>query len=121
MEKSPSESEIQSSCLTWLKLQHPKVYEVTASFPNGGQRDLRYAMRLKREGMKKGFPDNGTFWPSGKYHGLFVEFKSVKGRLSEEQRYVLVKLSEMGYCCVVIRSLEEYMPAVNGYLNLELK
>lgn len=117
MEKSTSEHVIQSSYLRWLALQHPKVYELTASIPNGGKRDLRYAMRLKSEGMKKGFPDLITFWPSGNYHGLVIEFKSKKGYLREEQRHILGKLSEKGYCCLVARSFEEAKNALDEYLN----
>ena len=100
MSKYPTkETDIQSDYVEGLALQHSKVSEVTASFPNGGKRTISYAMRLKREGMKKGFPDMGVFWPAGKYHGLFLEFKSKKGRLKEEQVYALNKLSERGYYC----------------------
>jgi hypothetical protein len=114
--KLPSEHAIQSSYLSWLKLQHPKVYEVTASFPNAGLRDPRYAMRLNREGMKKGFPDLGAVWPSGPYHGMFIEFKSKKGVVREEQAYHLKNLSDRGYFCLVLRSLEEAIVETNKYL-----
>ena len=56
-----SESSIQCNYLKWLNLKYPDVFKVTSSFPNGGVREPRYGARLKREGMKKGFPDLGIF------------------------------------------------------------
>ena len=116
-----SESAIQSTYLAWLKLQYPKVYEVTSSFPNSGVREPRYGARLKREGMKKGFPDLGIFWPSEPYHGMFIEFKSAKGVVRKEQKEVLEKLSANGYLCAIAKSLDEGINKTNSYLNRKPK
>lgn len=113
---SPSESAIQSTYITWLNLQHPAVAEVTASFANGGKRDSRYGQRLKREGLKKGFPDIGIFVARGNNHGMFIEFKSDKGVVRKEQKHVMSILTAQGYRCSVCRSLEEAMDATSSYL-----
>jgi hypothetical protein len=117
MKKIISESSIQCNYLLWLKLQHPDVFKVTSSFPNGGVREPRYGARLKREGMKKGFPDLGIFSPSGEYHGMFIEFKNEKGRLSPDQKEVISKLQAEGYHCVVCKSMEDAINQTNLYLK----
>lgn len=115
-----SESSIQCNYLKWLNLKYPDVFKVTSSFPNGGVREPRYGARLKREGMKKGFPDLGIFYPSSKYHGMFIEFKNEKGRLSVDQKDVIFKLQAKGYNCVVCKSLDDAINETNLYLNSNL-
>jgi len=101
---SPSESDIQSSFIIWVNLQYPLIADVTASFANGGARHPRYGNRLRREGLKRGFPDVGIFTARGKYHGMFIEFKSAKGKLSPYQRQAITDLRLQGYKCVVCKS-----------------
>jgi hypothetical protein len=113
-----TESAIQSSYIEWLNLQHPKIAEVTASIPNGGKRDVRYGSRLKREGLKKGFPDVGVFAPRGRYHGLFIEFKSMKGVARKEQLIVMGNLTREGYLCEVCKNLDEAIGVTKSYLLL---
>src|SRR6185503_7847972 len=105
--KSASESAIQSAYIEWVKLQYPRIAEVTASIPNGGKREVKYGYRLKREGLKKGFPDVGVFVSRGRYHGLFIEFKSQKGIVRKEQSMIMESLSREGYLCEACKSLEE--------------
>jgi hypothetical protein len=113
-----TESAIQSSYFRWLKLQHPKVAKVSAGIPNGGQREPRYGARLKREGLKVGFPDTVMLTPRGRYHGALIEFKSKKGVVRKEQSEVMDDLTKEGYLCEVCRSLEEAIAFTNSYLAL---
>lgn len=113
-----SESAIQSSYIVWLNLQYPKIADVTAAIPNGGRREARYGQRLKREGLKKGFPDVGIFTPRGNYHGLFIEFKSKKGIVGKEQLAVMKSLVNEGYLCKVCKSLNEAIELTKKYLAL---
>lgn len=117
MKKVIRESTIQCNYLKWLNFQHPGVFEATSSFPNSGVREPRYGARLKREGMKKGFPDLGIFYPSGKYHGMFIEFKSEKGSLSPDQKKVLSTLDLNGYKCIVCKNFDEAINETNKYLS----
>ncbi len=117
MKKLISESTIQCNYLKWLNFQHPEVFDVTSSFPNGGVREPRYGARLKREGMKKGFPDLGIFYPCGDYPGMFIEFKNEKGRVSTEQKDIISKLQVKGYHCVICRSLDDAITQTNKYLK----
>jgi VRR-NUC domain len=61
------------------------------AIPNGGERNVAVASRLKAEGVKSGVPDVFLPYPCGQYHGLWIEFKRPKvaakaaGKLSREQ------------------------------------
>jgi len=113
----PTESAIQASYLVWLNLQYPEVADVTAAFVNGGARDPRYGARLKREGLKNGFPDIGIFYPCGPYHGMFIEFKSLNGTMRIDQLSIMEKLICHMYKFVVCRSLEEAINETQNYIN----
>jgi hypothetical protein len=113
----PSESAIQSTYIKWLRIQHPAVSEVTASFANGGKRTGRYGKRLKREGLKVGFPDIGMFVAKDKHPGLFIEFKDDEGVVSKEQKYIMSVLGAQGYTCAVCRSLEQAIGVTESYLR----
>lgn len=112
-----SESITQQHFMTWLKLQFPKVHEVTASFPNEGKRSLRNASRMKAEGLKKGMPDLGVFYPTKHHPGMFIEFKSPKGKLTESQCDMLELLAARGYYCCACWTLEAAISEMRGYLN----
>jgi hypothetical protein len=111
------ETYIQQAFLQWLRLQHPEASKLAFSIPNGGKRDGRYGNRLKREGMKKGALDLGIFKPKNGYHGLFIEFKSAKGRLTQEQAEIAKLLDKEGYCVRVCYSVDEAIGIAKEYLR----
>lgn len=72
---------------------------------------------MKAEGLKKGIPDVVIFHPTEKYHGMFIEFKDGKKKLSPEQANMIELLSARGYNCCVCWTLESAIKEVRGYLN----
>ena len=52
-------------------------------FPSGERRDVRTGARLKRYGLKKGWPDVILVSPAGRFHGL--ELKRAGETLTEDQ------------------------------------
>jgi len=115
------ESNIQQKCVEWFKYNFPRT--VIASFPNGVfisgtpvQRARRWNI-LKREGAMLGMPDLIICMPSGAYHALFIEMKTSKGKLSENQITCHALLESAGYCVKVCRSLDDFMMAVKTYLE----
>ena len=85
--------------------------------PNGGKREMREAVRLKAEGVLPGVPDIVIARAAANYHGLYLEFKTAKGRTSDKQKAVIAKLIEEGYACCIVRSCEEAWDALNRYLD----
>lgn len=115
------ESNIQQKCVEWFKYNFPK--QVIASFPNGvfiGGNQIQRARRwniLKREGAMLGIPDLIICIPSAHYHALFIEMKTAKGKLSENQVICHKMLENSGYCVKVCRSLDEFIQSIHNYLQ----
>lgn len=64
-----------------------------------------------------GIPDLIVCIPSGVYHGLFIEMKTSKGKLSENQVACHETLKNSGYCVKVCRSFDDFVMAVKTYLE----
>ena len=73
---------------------------------------------MKAEGLRSGVPDVFMAMPRGKFHGLFLEFKSHAGKLTENQKIYCVNLRSMGYQVEVVRCLDEAMLQVIRYMEL---
>ena len=89
------------------------------SIPNGGQRHVAVAGKLKAEGVKPGVPD--VFLPvsSGSYHGLFIEMKVGKNRPTDNQVRWIKRLRKLGHRAVVCYSADEAIEIVKEYLGGE--
>jgi hypothetical protein len=87
------------------------------AIPNGGQRHPAVAAKLKAEGVKAGVPDIFLAWPSGNYHGLFVEMKVGKNKPSKLQEEWIAGLFAAGYACVVCYGFEAAKLAVCDYMK----
>lgn len=112
---SPSEHQIQSTFCEWLdKSGYQNDY---FAVPNAARRSPRHGAYMKEEGLRAGVPD--LFITIGVHgsHGLFLEFKTQKGRLTESQRERINLLTLRGYSCEVVRSVEEAIDAFKCYLN----
>jgi len=113
----PTENQIQKTYLLWLWLNYPAVHKVTFSIPNSGKRTWGYAAKLKQEGMKAGIPDLLMCFPVHPYHGLFIEFKSKKGKLTSAQKEMISELKNKGYQVFVCYSVEEAIDITIEYLG----
>jgi hypothetical protein len=110
----PKESDEQIMFVTWLKKHGIRV----SASANGGWRNLFEAMKLKRMGVSPGFPDIEIPFPSGPYHGLYIELKPIKGgRLSDAQQDWLNYLNKNGYYAVRANGYEEAKAVVIQYLS----
>lgn len=94
----PSEIEIVTLFRSRCRIMCPGVCIV--AIPNAAKRTHWAALQAKREGMAAGFPDMMALAP-GKV--AFLEFKSARGKLSENQGEWLDRLHVMGFPCGVFR------------------
>ena len=115
-----TEHEEQKKLFQWAKAQSAKHPQLTMMFaiPNGGQRNIVTATKLKAEGVKSGVPDIMLAFPSKHAHGLFIELKSANGKVSENQREWLGALSSSGYQCNVCYSFDEAKKVIEEYLQI---
>ena len=114
-----SEYDNQKALFEWAKLnenKYPELKLLNASL-NGVRMRIGQAMKAKRAGMKKGYPDIFLPVARGDYHGLFIELK-VKGNYpTKEQKWWLNELKKQGYKACVCYGFEEARQTILNYLN----
>lgn len=115
------EDDNQAMVMQWARMARfgeDRVADYLHHSPNGGKRNLREAVRLKAQGLMSGYPDLHLFVARRGYHGLFIEMKSPKGRLSENQKIVIARLVEQGHRVTVCNSFESAKDEIIWYLGL---
>ena len=75
------------------------------AIPNGGRRNLHVAVKLKREGVKRGTPDIFVMLPEGRI--AWLELKIKGGSLSIEQRAFRDVCKRLGHYWAVAKTLDE--------------
>lgn len=75
--------------------------------------------KLRKKGVKSGFPDVAIFEPRFQYSGLMIELKVGKNKTTTNQKKWLKDLSEKGYLCKVSYSLDETIDIINQYLSIK--
>lgn len=118
--KSIEHSE-QVSLMKWWGLMHKRFgisEQLLFAIPNGGQRNVIVAARMKAEGVRAGVPDLFLAVPSFGYNGLFIELKKPKGgRVSDKQTEFISELSERGYRVTVCHGFMEAKQTIENYLK----
>lgn len=90
----PSESQEQSNFVSWFRINYPNY--IIFSVPNGGNRNLIEAKRLKDEGVTAGVYDLICLLPNGRT--IFIEFKKQKGGVvSKNQKEFMSNLDRLGF------------------------
>ena len=130
--RKDDEHQIQSEYFKILsenEAEFPMLKYIFA-IPNGGKRHIKVAMKMKREGVKRGVPDIFIPITIFKYDGgqnpqtgsgKFLETKTNEGVLSKEQKEYRYFLFEQGYNYCICRSVEELIIETENYLNIKLK
>lgn len=117
----PTESAEQQTLFRWAKLnekRHPEL-QLLFHIPNEGKRSYATGNRMRSEGLKKGVPDLFLPIPKGRFHGLFIEMKRIKGSvISSEQKAWIRALNAVGYKAVVAYGWEEASKDIEEYLAL---
>ena len=109
-----AESQLQISCIKWFRYQFPD--KIIFAIPNGGKRNIREAVRFKREGVKAGIADLILLRPNKTKHGLCIELKTKIGKQSPEQKEFQKQTEFWNYQYKVCRNLDEFMKTVNDYI-----
>ena len=113
---SASEHDLQVSCVNEFRLRNPRLRDLMIAIPNGGQRNAIVAAKLKAEGVVAGVPDLLFAYPSGEWHGLFLEMKNGRaGVVSENQKRMMMLLTQHGYKCVVCRTHDDFFAQLHEY------
>lgn len=123
---SLSEEQLQAQCYQWFHNQFPALRGLLFHIPNGGSRTEREGAKFKAIGVVSGIPDLMLAVPATdgsqmsmmrRIHGLFIEMKADKGKLSEAQIKSHKRLSNAGYDVVVCNSFDAFKELIMGYIQ----
>lgn len=103
----------QINVVTWCEIEGIPVFHIV----NEGQRTPWAGKKLVAAGLRKGVPDLCIPIACGGYHGLYIEMKYGKNKLTESQKEWLRLLKRNGYATYVAHSFEEARAAITTYLN----
>jgi hypothetical protein len=108
MEKT--ESKIQQEAIMYIWNTLPETRLCLFHVPNGMFTNAREGAKFKAQGVIAGVPDLVFVW-NGKTH--YIEVKTEKGRLSEQQKALHQKWAEQGVEVKVCRTSEEIIAIVS--------
>lgn len=115
---SHEEADIQADFFNKLKLFFPTLPDkLIFSIPNGGSRHKLEAVNMKRQGVKSGVSDVILLIPKKGYASLCLEFKTEKGKQSDEQKEFQRQAEMCGNKYVVVRSVANAIGIVKEYLK----
>ena len=105
----------QEKIITYCDWRHYPIFAI----PNGGKRDAKEAMYLRRSGVRAGVPDMQVPVAKHGYHGLFIELKVGRNKPTEKQEQWLELLNKNGYLARVCRGAQEAMELLDWYFEEE--
>lgn len=118
-DQCPSETQEQIWLFEWAAAMQGKCPELALLFhvPNEGKRSYVVGKQLRAMGLKRGVPD--VFLPvaRGRYHGLAIEMKSLKGRPTGEQLVWIDRLRAVGWRAEICHGWQEAATVIGEYLN----
>jgi hypothetical protein len=113
------EHQHQKALVTWAGYAagaDPRL-RLLYAIPNGGLRSKAVAGKLKSEGVRSGVPDLCLPVAVRELHGLYLEMKAERGRVSAEQREWLEALAAAGYAACVTHGWDTARAAISIYLS----
>jgi hypothetical protein len=115
-----SEAKIHEAIIdTFAKSLPAEVIEYTTfevSNQQGGKGGMFKQIKLKKRGVKSGWPDIQIFWNNaGTKEILFLEVKSKKGKVSDIQEAMHERLRSLGMYVEVVRSVDDALAALDKY------
>lgn len=113
----PLEHDEQVAYIQWADMFFNNLDCFVFSIPNGGKRNKVVAVKLKKEGVKKGIPDLFLCQARHGYHGLFIEMKRLKGgSLSKDQKKKKFLLEKQGYAVAVCKGADHAIRVTKSYM-----
>lgn len=115
-----TEAKEQEVVIRWCNLQacKHKELELMHHIPNGGRRDKREAIALKRQGVRAGVPDLHLPVARKGYNSLYIEMKVGKNKCSENQNKWISRLLEQGHQVKVCYGSLEAIETIKKYLGI---
>lgn len=109
------EALLQIACVEWLQYQYPRAFFMHC--PSGAKMNWKSINMFKRMGWRSGCPDLLIFNKVGFFSGLAIEFKTSKGRVSDEQNYFQGILAVNDWSVKVCNSFDSFTQCVENYFK----
>jgi len=113
------EALIQEAVINYIKAQYPRLLYCASA--GGVRTSMKQAVKMKKTGYVKGFPDIFIYNAKGPFFGLAIEMKTAKGVMSQSQKDWQAKLINNGYHAVTCKSFDEAKQVIDEYLSLRNK
>ena len=114
------EDELQIASMRYIRYQYPSAisFHVRNEGISGTKlQRMVYGAKSKKLGVLSGVSDIIILEPKGVFHGLMIELKSKKGRVSETQKLFMQRCEDKNYKTHVCNSLDQVIAAVDLYMN----
>ena len=114
------EHQIAVVFVAWWAYNHNRFginEKLLFAVPNGSHRNIGVAKKLKAEGVRRGVSDYFLCVPRNGKHGLFLELKAEKGRLSKEQGEFIDLANSQGYAWAIPYGTDQAIKAVEDYIK----
>jgi hypothetical protein len=106
----------QIKLFDWIRTR-PDIYPYAWHCPNERRVSPQHGRILKRMGVKSGVSDVFIAIPTASHHGLFLELKTDKGKLSVKQSEFLYSMNLQGYQALAVWGFEAAQAAILAYLG----
>lgn len=116
MKKQQPERAERLAFMKWVSL-HSNIRKYLIAVENGGTRHKLEAYNIKRCGLYAGTPDYFFMRGTSMFHGLWIEFKAGKNKLTKAQQQFFKTANEAGYKCVVVWSWEDAVKELEDYMK----
>lgn len=120
----PTESQEAKLLMAWAS-RHQICRKYLIAIPNGGFRNAREALSLKKQGVKSGVSDYFLAYPNSKYHGLWIELKRRRthlgrpmGKVSKAQEDWINQMKLLDYGAIVSHGANEAISVIQNYLTI---
>ena len=110
-----TEEFVQIAVVNYLKYQYPNALYCASA--GGVRTSIKQAIKMKRTGYVKGFPDLFIYESRKGYHGLAIELKTTKGTAQASQKQWIKKLCDNGYYAKVCKGTPEALSLIQWYMN----
>lgn len=110
------ESEVQEAVINYLESKDCNFHP---SFSGLKAKSYGQKVFMKKQGMRKGYPDIVIYKMCGGYGALFLELKTVVGTVSKEQKEKMKQLLKNGYACSVSKGYYDAIKKINKYFDGE--
>lgn len=110
------EALIQEAVINYLVAAYPKALYCASA--GGVRTSMKQAVKMKRTGYVKGFPDIFIYEPKGRWHGLAIEMKTAKGVMSQHQKNWQNELIKRDYFAVTCKNFDQAQIIIDEYMAL---